>query len=503
MDDLKLAFRSFSELEKNEFERFLQLRKSKDNRKDTELFLSLVKDEAISKESKQETDRVNQNRVRLWTSLAEFTVLKEMQDETMPVARLVSYVSLARYLFKHRLQKSGWKYLNKAEKLAEDSQHFFILKSIYLLKLENSHYDFAEDISELLKKIKENNKRLEKNEKLLVASNYIKHFLNQDKLKPGKNSLKERVENSLKKFNISINDFESPSQVHSFLGILRNSHLVNQELKHFQILIIEQYNRLNKSQLFDQYTHYYKLDILYMIAHACFRNRDFNNTKNYLEELNANILKYNDEYYTRYYPKYIAMLSNIYSLLGDNEKAIEITELILKNKKLKISMKDSYNLNLNLVVFNFYKRKFKIANRFFLFVPHSDETLVKKLGVEWVMRKNLIHAILQYELGNDDVCLSIIKKMEKKYSDTLRMDNYQRVRSYLSFLKKYIQSPTEFNKIDFYKDAEHTLYTKAFDVEEYKTMAFYGWLKSKAEKKDFYLTMKELIQQNLYDISYI
>lgn len=493
MDDLQIALRALPVAEKKEFERYLQLRRNKEDRKDIDLYEKLINEEEVDKKSKKESDRINQNRMRLWNSLAEYTVINEMHDESTPVAKLVSYVSLSRYLFKNRLQKSGWKFLSKAEKLAEDSQHYFILKSIYLLKLENSHYGFADDIAELLKKIKENNKRLEKNEKLLVASNYVKHYLNHDKTKPGKFSLKDKVDGALKKFKLNISDFESPSQVHSFLTIIRNSYLVTQELNHFQGLIIEQYHRLMKTKKFDSYTHYYKLDILYMIAHACFRNRDFIQAKRYLEELNDNLMRHSNEYFTRYYPKYLAMLSNILSLTGENDKAIELTEKILKDKKLKMSLKDNYNLNLNLVVFNFYKRKFKVANRFFLFVPHSDETLIKKLGAEWVMRKNLIHAILQYELGNEDVCLSIISKMEKRFNETLQSDNYKRVREYLSFLKKYIHNPTVFNKIDFYQDAEHTLYTKEFDAEEYKTMAFYGWLKSKAEKKDFYEVMLGMI----------
>jgi hypothetical protein len=33
-------------------------------------------------------------------------------------------------------------------------------------------------------------------------------------------------------------------------------------------------------------------------------------------------------------------------------------------------------------------------------------------------------------------------------------------------------------------------------MEEYKMIAFYSWLKSKAEKTDYYETMKELIRVN-------
>jgi hypothetical protein len=190
------------------------------------------------------------------------------------------------------------------------------------------------------------------------------------------------------------------------------------------------------------------------------------------------------------------MKTNLLSFEGKNEEAIKLCESTLNDKKLKISLKDSYSVNLNLIVFNFNAKRFRQANKLFLFSPHTDDFLVKRLGVEWVMRKNLIFAIVQYEVGHEDICLSTIRKMERKYAGVLRMHGYERAKNYLILLKQFVNNPHQFSKSKFYEDAQKQLFAKSFDMEEYKMIAFYSWLKSKAEKTDYYETMKELIRVN-------
>lgn len=496
MDYLLIALQGLDESDKHELSRFISLKKNKSDRKDLDLLTKILRNKQEKPNDKKETDRQNQNRKRIWNSLADFIAWKEMQDHTSPVAKMMSNVSLSRYLFSLRLHKPGWKFLQKAEELAALSERYDILKSIYLLRLENSMYEYAEDISVTIKKIESNNKLLQTDENILIATNVIRNRLNEMKEMPEKISFSNIIEETLTQFDLSFSSFRSARQIHDLLVIIRSTHLVANNLHNFEIFASAQYERIMINNGFDVFNHYYKLEILYMLAHANFRNRNFLRTMDFLEELNLNINLFNNDFYSRYFPKYIAMKSNLLALQGENKTSIELCENILKNKKLKLSIKDAYNINLNLAVFYFNEKKYKQANRLFLFTPHSDDFLQKRMGAEWVMRKNLINAIIQYDLGHEEICLSIIHKMEKKYADVLRMHQYERPKNYLHLIKQFVKDPYSFSKNKFYTDAEKHLFTQDFDLEEYKMIGFYSWLKSKAEKTDYYKTLLELINKN-------
>lgn len=496
MDYLSTALQALEEPDQREFTRFITLKKNKSDRKDLQLIEELLKGNKEKALTKRETDAQNQNRKRIWQSLADFITWKEMQDDSSPIARMMSYVSLARYLFNLRLHKPGWKFLNKAEELAQLSERYDILKSIYMLKLENSQYDFAEDIQVTIKKMETNNRLLDIDERILIATNVIRNKLNEMKELPRKISFNSIIEDTLDKFHLSYSSFKSARQIHDLLVIIRSTYLVVNNLHNFESFASSQYDRIVKNNGFDVFNHYYKLEILYMLAHANFRNRNFERANLFLQELKENIELFNQDHASRYFPKYIAMKTNLLSFEGKNEEAIRLCESTVSNKKLKISLKDAYSINLNMIVFYFNLKKYKQANKLFLFSPHTDDFLVKRLGVEWVMRKNLIYAIVQYELGHEDICLATIRKMERKYTDVLRMHGYERAKNYLTMLKQFVNDPHQFSKSKFYEDVQKQLFARTFDMEEYKMIAFYSWLKSKAEKTDYFETMKELIRLN-------
>lgn len=496
MDHLVTALQGLDDADQRELMRFISLKKAKSERKDVELIQQLISGKKNKADTKQESDRINQNRKRIWNTLGDFISWKEMQEETSPIAKMMSYVSLSRYLFSLRLQKPGWKFLSKAEELASQSERYDILKSIYLLKLENSQYEFAENIKITIQKIETNNRLLDVDERILMASNMIRYNLDKLMELPSEESFSDIVEDVLTKFKLTYSSFRSARQIHDLLSIIRSSFLVEKNLHNFESFASEQYERLMAENSFDVFNHYYKLEILYMIAHANFRNRNYRRCLFYLEELNTNITLFNGDYYSRFYPKYIAMKCNLQSLMGSNDDAIILCEEILKSKKLKLSVKDSYNISLSLAVFYFNAKKYKLANRMFLNAQHTDDFLQKRLGLDWVIRKNIIFSIVQYESGNEDNCLLIIKKLQKKYAEVFRTSDYYRVRNYLQLVVQFVKDPSLFTKNYFSSEADKHFIRNTLDQEEYKMIAFFTWLKSKAEKTDYYETLVDLIKTN-------
>ena len=91
--------------------------------------------------------------------------------------------------------------------------------------------------------------------------------------------------------------------------------------------VIELYEKLSEHG-FSKKNHFYKINILYMIAHSLYRNRKFKESNTYLEEMCKEMTAYNNSYFQQFYPKYIMLQAANFTYLNQNEKSI--TESIPK-----------------------------------------------------------------------------------------------------------------------------------------------------------------------------
>lgn len=59
-----------------------------------------------------------------------------MEEDTTASAPIMGMLALAGYLFEVRLDKLAWSYLRKAEKLAQSSEQYDLLNTIYNQQIE-------------------------------------------------------------------------------------------------------------------------------------------------------------------------------------------------------------------------------------------------------------------------------------------------------------------------------------------------------------------------------
>ena len=115
------------------------------------------------------------------------------------------------------------------------------------------------------------------------------------------------------------------------------------------------------------------------------------------------------------------------------------------------------------------------------------------MGKEWVVRKWLIEAVLQFELKNDDIARKIISKIKQKYASLLVQSNYQNSKPFLSLLEEYMRYPQRVTNADFVEKVEKVItFAETTQKEDLQEMAFYAWLKSKMQKRNYYETLLEL-----------
>ena len=149
-------------------------------------------------------------------------------------------------------------------------------------------------------------------------------------------------------------------------------------------------------------------------------------------------------------------------------------------------MQEYLNLSLNLsgylITVGAYSKAIKILN----FMSESDNYYQKTMGREWLVRKDMILAIVQTSLGNTEYSLKIINNIEKKHSDMLNTEQYRMVGPFISLFKNYIKTPHEVNQ-EKLSDFEEKIKLKKDRVfRDPRLIIFYAWMRSRYTKKDAY-----------------
>ncbi len=117
------------------------------------------------------------------------------------------------------------------------------------------------------------------------------------------------------------------------------------------------------------------------------------------------------------------------------------------------------------------------------------------MGKEWVLKKNLMEIILQYEMGHIDLVLNRIRSFERNNERILRRPLYQSVNHFLQLMKEIVNHPKVANDKAFQKKAHQALVIKSHEQEDLQSMGFYAWLKSKIVKKPYYEVVLELVNR--------
>lgn len=504
MDKLQELINTLSEEDKREFRVFINRQKSKKQRKDLDLF-ELINEQTSPKDIETKLyDSPNKVayhtlRKRLLKHLSDFIVLKQIDGDTTAISSITGLISLATYLFKKQRYDFAWRTLLKAETTAIDNEQHELLNNIYQLQVEESDNEFAPDINDVYIKWKENKKIVDENEKANIGYNFIKKELNSIRLKSEEKDLEKLVTNLLKKYDLADIVFKRPQILYKVLDLTRRVMLSNKDFYSFEPYIIRMYNELNNKHGFSKRNHFYKINIIYMIAHILYRNRKFEDSNNYLEQMYENMKSHNNAYYQQFFAKYIQLKAANYSYNNKNEAAIATLEEIDQKEMTKMLASEQLNIQINLCVYYFNQNLFKAANQIIQTFNHSDTWLEKKMGKEWVLKKNLIEMIIQFELGNIDIVMNRIRSFQRSFSRMYQQNIYQRVEEFIEFIKLLIDQPDIIKSAEFKNAMSQKIINAPQEKEDLQAMSFYCWMKSKMINQKYYDVLLDVVlEQNKF-----
>ena len=117
------------------------------------------------------------------------------------------------------------------------------------------------------------------------------------------------------------------------------------------------------------------------------------------------------------------------------------------------------------------------------------------MGREWLIRKEMILAIIQYSLGNIDLCLKIMKNIEVKHKDMLQAEQYSMVIHFINAIRHFIKKPHESDE-NLLNEIEKKINLKKERVfRDPRLIIFYAWMRSKYVKRDPYEILLEEYQK--------
>lgn len=491
MDKLQELVNTLSEDDKKEFRIFINRQKSKKQRKDLDLF-ELIAEQTPAKEIQLKLYKTPNKvayhtlRKRLLKHLTDFIVLKQIDYDTTATSSIAGLISLSSYLFKNQSDELGWRFLNKAEQTAIDNEQYELLNNIYLLQLEQSESEFAPEVDSIYKKWQTNKQLVNENEKTSIAYNFIKREINEVILKGEDKDLNKIIDKLLKKYGINDLVFQRPEILYKVLDLTRRVMLSKKDFYNFEPYVIRMYDELIAQHGFSKKNHYYKIHILYMIAHILYRNRRFEASNEYLKQMHEAMLAYNKAYYKKFYPKYIMLSAANYTYLNQNDKSISILESITENTLKKLPVEDQLNIKMNLIIYYGNAGNYKLSNKIVHSINHSDNWLTKKMGIEWVLKKSMIEIMIQYELENYEIALNRIRAFERSFSKLFKHPLYARANLFIQKVKIIINNPEIIKDKTFIDEVISSLVKIPSEQEDLQAMAYYSWLKAKMLNQNYY-----------------
>jgi len=492
MDLIKEIILTFSESDKKEFEQFLTRKRPGSNRKDTETFrhlFILYHDTNKVKNELKGGQNYHAIRKRISKELTHFLILKKSIAEQKANKREGIILMILYFIERNKFQVA-WELLNKEEKKAELANNIDLNIKIQRLKLTVLPYFNQDEFPSIKNKMIELQIKQSKIDEFQLYFIQIKQDLKMKIAKGSIDSPSETIKNALEQYDNIKSEYKNPAIHLKVIEIIRAEYILNRKFNVFADVVQKYYNEV-ESEIFEDETHINTFaQIEYIMSYTFLNTRNFKKSLFHLSKLTELMLR-SDIVKLNYQGKHIAIQSFIQVFNYQINEAIESIESFLLKEKNKISIQEELNLSLNLsgylITVGAYSKAIKILN----FMSESDKYYQKEMGREWLIRKEMILAIVQASLGNTEFSLKIMRGIEVKHKDMLEADQYGMVEHFIDAIRTYIKNPYEADQKILSEFEKKINLRKEKVFRDPRLIIFYAWMRSRYAKKEAYEILME------------
>ncbi len=493
MNTTTSIIRTLSDEDKRNFITMLRQKNKRNDTKNIQLFRLLntekeVKDLDIKIYGKRSKGAFHALCKRLHDSLIDFVASKSFEGETSEEMEILKLLLAGRIFFEQKQYKIALKTILKAEQKAKTYDLYSILNEIYYTKIQYAHLNTTTSLETLISDFNNNKASIQQEENLNLFYATV-----QNKLIQKHDDFAIIIRDTLSKFGISITQDLTFRSLFKILEITNTAAQATRD--YFTILpfVEEAYTLIDtREQLIDKHL-FYHIQILYYVANAYFRNKNFETSMHYLSLMKEQMSKSKHKYYRRFHPQYILLHTLNLNYTGNADAAI-VTIEAFEETKHKEQITYLLDLKLSLIVFYFMQSRFKEALAVLTNLYHSDHWYTEKAGIIWVIKKNLVEILLHIELNNIDLVESRANSFRKKHSTHLKNNNDNRALEFLKLALEYDRNPETVTTDIFKNKISNSLTTVKREQEDIFEMSFYAWIKSKAYNTELYTTILEMVK---------
>ncbi|GAA3519921.1 hypothetical protein GCM10022393_37670 [Aquimarina addita] len=427
---------------------------------------------------------------RLSDSLIDFIATKSFDGEKSEEMEILKLLLASRIFFEQKQYKIAFKTLKKAESRAKNDEFFGILNEIYYTRIQYAHLDQKTSLDSLIQDFRINKKAFQQEENLNLFYANI-----QDKLTYKKADITQTIQESLSRFDISVNTGLTFRSLYKILEI--NNQAANVTQNFYSILpFIEKVNKqLEAKERHTEKHLFYQIQIIYYVANSYFRNKNFKTSQWYLDRMEKQMHAQKDKYHKRFFPQLLLLKILNLNYSGKAADAIKALEQF-DYYKYRHQVGYILDLKLSLVVFYFQQARYKEALSLFKESQHSDNWYAENAGIIWVIKKNLTEILLYMELDHMDLVESRLKSFRKKHGTYLKNNNEHRVLDFLSLATKYYYNTHTLNTASFMEKILTSLEVNSPEQEDIFVMSFYAWLKARVLNANLYETTLQVVNQS-------
>ncbi|SFW76605.1 hypothetical protein [Chitinophaga sancti] len=494
MDSLSELVKLLNNVEKQSFKQFLQ-RKNKRGDVKNLVLLDLIETDDIKGMEKlyhpeKNNDAYHALRKRLQDNLLLFLSQKTFENGHSDTYDALRLLVVSRFLLENDVVRVAFKCLDKAERLAEQSEQFNLLNELLLLKLQYAHLPGAEDLDALTARFLQNQEQMQREAKLNMAYAFLRKELKEIQLEGKIVNLTSLMIATIRKYKIATRDLMTYKSVYQILFIANEYAAIQQNydlIEHY----IKRTNQFIQTQEHKKQANlFYHISILYLLANFHLRRKDFLHSSAYLQEM-MELMVTDSRYHALFYLRHQLLAALNLFFTASPEAAIAILQESLSNTKQTTKPEDVEDLRICLTMFLALVNDKKCLKQLTL-LTRTDAWYEKRMGMLWTIRKNLMEIMVHAQFSNTELAMSRLISFRRRYKKYLLTTAEERVLLFLKQVEKYLQKPD----VVFDPGYQKTVSDMAEQVEnsDIFSLSFIAWLISRWEKKSAYNVVLTLIQ---------
>ncbi|MDA7501915.1 hypothetical protein N8482_01440 [Chitinophagales bacterium] len=499
MDRIRQIIQSLREDEKKEFRLFTNRMRTRKNRLDLQLFDLLNQDKELKGNQimldlyGDEPNRVAYHAVRrrLTNHLLQFIRMKNLQYDESGRAEIVQYLELAQFLLNRKENEGAWHYLEKSEGLARKRKQYDLLHQTLMLQMTKIHRNDGADFGRINTELKNNRDLVERSEKAERSIALLRYKLATARREGTEPQLERLIRSILKEAGTETEYWKSARMVLAAMTVVRSNIMGRREAGPYAKFLSSTYEEFKEKTGFKKSDAAQQANMLYIVAHSQYRNWQFASCRQYVIELQNLLNGAGLRYQSLYLPRIQLMRNSLHFFEGELREGIDLASKMLESPKdYHLKPTDVLDLRMQNALACFAAEDYEKVLDLFLDVAHTDQWLGKKMGKEWLLKKQLIELIAHHEYGNVEFALNRTKALERQFRELASNSLFERGLKYVQFLRKYFQNNSWLNPESLENQIDKALEVYPQAQEDLQVVSFYAYFRAKAYKVPYY----EMIQ---------